>query len=37
VSARVDWLGGPSEEWIIANVDRRVTLARGGGKAGRAR
>ena len=31
VVVRVDWLGGPSEQWALPAVGRRVTLARGTG------
>ena len=32
VTVRVDWPAGASEQWVIAKVDQRVTLVRGGGK-----
>jgi hypothetical protein len=31
VTVRVDWPGGPSEQWTLPKVEQRVTLARGGG------
>ena len=33
VTVRVDWLGGPSEQWTIPKVDQRVVLVRGRGTA----
>jgi hypothetical protein len=34
VVVRVEWLGGPVEEWTIEKVRQRVTLKRGTGKPG---
>jgi enediyne biosynthesis protein E4 len=31
VTVRVDWPGGPSEQWTLPKVEQRVTLIRGGG------
>jgi len=31
VTVRVDWPGGPSEQWRLPKVEQRVTLIRGGG------
>ena len=33
VTVRVDWPGGPSEQWTLPKVEQRVTLTRGGGTA----
>jgi enediyne biosynthesis protein E4 len=31
VTVRVDWPGGPSEQWTVPKADQRVTLTRGSG------
>ena len=31
VTVRVDWPGGPSEQWTLPKASQRVTLARGSG------